>query len=135
MAGHGKSFVWQDYQTAFEIAYKEGMESADDFVRKSQNLFDASTDIRVVDTFENPCVSPETAVIKKDLISQLSEEAKEIILIVLEGPKEVIEAITSEKYNCISKQRIKQYLEKKGWRPKTINRCFEELKHFSEEIV
>lgn len=134
MSGHGKGFVWQDYQVAFEVGYREGIESSDILIRGDINA--APSEVRRrVDMFESPGISPEEIVIKKDLISRLSEEAKEIILIILAGPKEVIEAITSDKYNCISKKRVKQYLEKKGWHPKTINRCFEELKHLSDDIV
>jgi hypothetical protein len=133
MAGKGKGFVWLDYLTVYENVWRNGTVSLDTIVYGNEESQPGHL-TRFLDLLVDGNPGQEETAIKRDMFLKLSEEAKEIIMIVLEGPKETIEAITSEKYNVISKQRIKKYLEKKGWKRKTVNRCFEELKVFAEGI-
>jgi len=51
-------------------------------------------------------LSPEEICIKADLFDKLSDEAKEVIHIVLHGPTEILEFFASPKEKKINKRRI-----------------------------
>ena len=51
----------------------------------------------------------EKEVYKKDTFKKLSDEAKEIINTILDGPKEVLLNIASSSQNKINKKRVQEY--------------------------
>ena len=72
----------------------------------------------------------ERDVIKKDLFTKLSSEAKEVINIVLNSPNEILETFKTPKYGIISRNKIKKYLISNGWKTKFVEKVFSELKEF-----
>ncbi|MFA5355738.1 MAG: hypothetical protein WC302_03370 [Candidatus Paceibacterota bacterium] len=72
----------------------------------------------------------EKELIKQEMLSSLSTEAKEVIDIVLNSPAEVIESLTTPTYNCISKSLISKYLKHKNWKKNKIESSFNEIKLF-----
>lgn len=78
--------------------------------------------------------NPEKIVIKKDLTTKLSDEAKEVITLILKGPAEVLEMFMTEKYHTISKGKIRQYLIDNGWKTHKVEKVFSELKVFVTDL-
>ncbi len=76
----------------------------------------------------------ETICIKKDLTTKLSDEAKDIIRLILNGPAEIIETFMTTKYKKISKNLIKNHLIELGWATKKIDKTFSELKTFVTDL-
>ena len=135
MSGNGKHFIWQHYLTAYQVCWKEdGIDSMDRYVRGNENSPTGQM-LRLGDTFESNSTNPEEIAIKKDLLQKLSEETKEILRLIFNGPKEVLDAFCTMKYNLISKPRIKDYLViNAGWEPQEVERCFEELEELARDI-
>ena len=79
-------------------------------------------------------LNQEKIVIKKDLIISLSNEAKEVIRLVLNSPIEILETFQTSKYKTISKQKIKDHLTTNGWPPRRIEKVFTELKTFTMDL-
>jgi len=79
-------------------------------------------------------LNQEKIVIKKDLIISLSNEAKEVIRLVLNSPIEILETFQTPKYKTISKQKIKDHLTTNGWPPRRIEKVFTELKTFTMDL-
>lgn len=132
MAGNGKHFVWQDYLTAYEVVWHEGVVSMD--APHNSNGQNDNT-MLFLDTFESDLPSPENMLIKKEAFLGLSAEAKEVILLILNAPQEILDCFFTAKYHKISKDKIWKFLiENKKWNKKVVNRCFKELKDFSSQI-
>lgn len=71
--------------------------------------------------------SAEDLVLRKEALSSLSTEAKEVVQLVLNGPAEVLEALGSQK--CyVHLGRLKTYLRKKWRKRHLVNQVIEELK-------
>jgi hypothetical protein len=127
--GHGKSMVWQDYQTAFEVCFHNGINSLDEQLNSGEPTAKAATKMDFLE--DEVALSPEEILIRKDAFLFLSSEAKEIVSIIFNAPAEVLETFTSPKYNCIHKKRIGAYLIKeKKWPTNIVCKCFDELKSF-----
>jgi hypothetical protein len=127
MSGNGKHFVWLDYLTAYEIAWKGGIVSSD------APLPDGET--RFVDSMESESPSPENILLRKEAFRDLSSEAKEVVLLVLNAPQEILDCFFAPKYHKISKEKIGQFLvQQRGWKRRIVDRCFQELKEFSMGI-
>ena len=75
-------------------------------------------------------LNQEREVIKKDLFTQLSNEAKEVINIIFNSPNEILETFKTPKYNLVSRKKILDHLISNGWNPKCIKKVFKELKIF-----
>lgn len=73
----------------------------------------------------------EKQLIKHEQFKELSSEAKEVIDIVLNAPKEILEVITAPSKEETSKKRLRPYLAKKWGRAK-VNKIFDELKEFTK---
>ncbi len=76
----------------------------------------------------------ESETIKKDLITNLSGEAKEVVKLILSSPMEILETFQTPKYKTISKQKIKEHLAVNGWPPRRIEKVFSELKTFVMDL-
>jgi hypothetical protein len=72
----------------------------------------------------------EDIVIRKQLIEQLSNDAKKMINLIINGDDKVIKKLTTKTYNVISKTLIKSYYIKLGYSDKFIEKVFKELKEF-----
>lgn len=71
--------------------------------------------------------SAEDLVLRKEALSSLSTEAKEVVQLILNGPTEVLEALGSQK--CyVHLGRLKTYLRKKWRKRQRVNQVMEELK-------
>lgn len=133
MAGHGKSMVWQDYQTTFEICWRGGISSLDVPIDNAPGTAHATTRMDFLE--DEIALSPEEILIRKNAFEVLSSEAQEIVSIIFNAPAEVLETFTSPKYNRIHKKRIGEYLMKeKKWPASLINTCFNELKSFCSAL-
>jgi len=61
-------------------------------------------------------------------VENLSEEAKDVIMTILNCPEEILSVAKSKKYESLSKRRVQEYLKKKlHWSPKKIESCFREI--------
>jgi hypothetical protein len=141
MSGHGKGFVWQDYLTAYEVAWHDGIVSLDAPISGAspqQSHFIQEPEyggMRFLDSMKSNLPSPEDTLLKKEAFLSLSSEAKEVVMLVLNSPQEILDCFFTPKYNKISKDRIWKFLsENKGWKPKVITKCFQELREFSADF-
>ena len=72
--------------------------------------------------------NPESSAVLNDSLDKLSKEAKEIVRLALDCPKELID-MAKERYNYISRNLILNYLhKKKGWSKYSVENCFNEIK-------
>jgi hypothetical protein len=125
MSGKGKEFVPEDYATAYRIMFMGAICSIHEPLS-----FDSESTIE--DSLVHQEINPEAFLIKKDCFQKLSKESKEVISIIFNSPREVLELITSKQYKIISKKTIQKFLlENRGWSKRKVSRCFEELKVFS----
>jgi|WetSurSiteA1Bulk_404760.scaffolds.fasta_scaffold23949_5 hypothetical protein len=78
--------------------------------------------------------NPEKDMIKKQIYDLLSNEAKEIIDVVINSPNEILSTLTKPVYNNIGKRSIKKFLRTKGWKWRVIDKAINELENYVEEI-
>lgn len=77
------------------------------------------------------CSNQEKEYLKKESWEMLSDEAKEVILTVLDTPKEILASFITEKVKKYSKNLIRQYyLDQKRWNKFQVNKIFNELNNF-----
>ena len=77
----------------------------------------------------------EKSLIRKDNFLKLSEEAKEIITTILNGPEEVLEIITTKKTGKFCKRFIKKFFKKnKKWNDKKTERVFFEIREYVNSL-
>ena len=112
MSGKGKGFIWQDYQTAYETAW-HGLIALDEPVHDIESGpvgggHGTAAYITRMDQMPTEEMSQEDVYIKKDLYQALSQEAKEVIMMVLNAPKEILECFMTPKYDKISKDQIRK---------------------------
>jgi len=135
MSGNGKHFVWLDYLTAYEVAWNGGIMSLDARTDRPNSGDQQDGGMIFLDTFESDIPSPENILIKKEAFLNLSCEAKEVILLILNAPQEILDCFFTAKYHKISKDKIWKFLvENKKWNKKVVDRCFKELRDFSSQI-
>lgn len=77
--------------------------------------------------------NPEENACFKNLIENLSKEAKEMVDVVLNTPLEIIELVREMSSNRqghmhVYKSNIKAYFKAKGWKQALILSCFDEIK-------
>jgi hypothetical protein len=133
MSGNGKHLVIYDWLTAYETGIK-GMIELDEPIQTNKRGRFGDIETLRIDTMESPITSPETELIKKDEYLALSLEAKEIIEMIFNAPKEILECFMTPTYNKISKGKIKEHLVSHGWSKKQIKDCFGELKKFASNF-
>ncbi len=76
---------------------------------------------------ESNIPGPESEAIFRDTMSNLSNEAMEIINIVMDCPDELLQMIRAGK-NKMTKQKLCKYLvSKKGWKEILVLHCFKEI--------
>lgn len=72
----------------------------------------------------------ENALIRKEMDEYLSKEAKEMIDLIINSDESVVRELTTKKYNCISKELLRIYYRKRGWKHSLIDKVFNELKMY-----
>jgi hypothetical protein len=119
----GKRMSEHNWLTAYQVGFKDGIDRYDEFPEEFEKTI-------ILPSRSNP----EKEFMKKELADNLSEEAKEIVRIILNGPSEIVSTFFTDAYNCISKAKILIFFRKTGWKKKTINQAFDELKEFTKNI-
>lgn len=71
---------------------------------------------------------------RKEAYDSLTKEAKEVITLVLNTPKEVLSEIVSPKFGLLTKRTLKKYLMKHGWRERKVDKVFSELSIFVNSL-
>jgi len=74
-------------------------------------------DFKQIDSDENdvlpsPQISAEKAVIKKEAFDRLSQEAKDVVDVILHSPAEIVQLISTPKRKQITPRAIYQHLSK-----------------------
>lgn len=79
------------------------------------------------------CIDPEKAVMKKESFQSLSTEAKEVVDIILNAPKETLSAITTKK-GLLTKRSIRIGLQRL-WKSKFIAKyVIDELTQWANKL-
>lgn len=131
----GKGFVMADWQVAYNIAYNNGLVA---YLESEPTDGDYKEYHPILPSDNNQ----ERELIKKDLIQNLSKEAKDIIALLFKSPAEVLKDLMPAKYkgtSCeagekFSKEQIKKKLISEGWQTKKINNTFLELQLLVREL-
>jgi hypothetical protein len=129
----GKVMMEEDWRTAYNVVWGQAFLSYAETFQEDEK--------GVCFILPSP-VNIEKNLINKDLIRNLSEEAIEVIKLLLTSPKEVLEELMPEKYKgatteCgekYSKEKIRKRLLKLHWSPRKIDRTFQELRVFVTEL-
>jgi hypothetical protein len=72
-------------------------------------------------------ITPESTLKLKDWLESLSEEARQVVRIILDGPAEVLD-LGVDGCKCITRKMLREYLREQGWQWKVIHRVMVELK-------
>jgi len=75
-------------------------------------------------------MEPQNIVYRKSMFEKLSNEAKEVIDIFLNTPAEMITV-----YGTPSKEMIKYFFLKKGWKHITIKKAFSEVENYVRNVL
>lgn len=79
-------------------------------------------------------IDPEKAFLKKEAFENLSNEAKEVIFTILNGPEEIINLFSSPKEKRINTRRIADYYRLK-WSSSIIAKSIiEEIKEWAKTL-
>jgi len=118
-----------DYVSGYIVMKGKWLEVIDD--NKTFDDLGSSTEISV----ENSIVlidneTPEKEVIKNDTYQKLSQEAKEVIQIVLNTPSEILEIIATPKLAKIKPEKLRDYLHM-TYSKRVVRRIYRELKRFT----
>jgi hypothetical protein len=76
----------------------------------------------------------EVSIIKRNLYNSLSQEAKEVISLILLAPSDFLDSVQSPIKHSISKARVATYLRKKWKRRHKVTETMQELEKFVENI-
>lgn len=87
------------YVTAFNIIYGKQIQI---------NTIEQD-DMEGLVILESSMLTPEHLLAKKQIFNCLSNEAKEVVQLILNCPSEILELITTPQQNRITKTRIKRY--------------------------
>lgn len=98
--------------------------------------------LEFLDSFLSTCeykclasANPEEIIIRKDLLNSLSDQAKEVVELILISSGEVLDIILSKRKTFISKGRLKDFLvHEKGWAYKEVDLVFEELHLYIKDL-
>lgn len=125
MSGHGKSMVEYDWMVAANLISEGCVEynTLEPVWEDDKTNFVLPSETRNIDDILSV----------KQLTDKLSLEAKKMIDLILDSDEKTIERLTTKKYNCISKELIREYYKGMGYRNNIINKIFNELKQFVTE--
>ena len=141
----GKGFVAADWQVAYNIVFDNGiepyLESEPINFERAQSDHKGSSYAGFHSTLPSHS-NQEKELIKKDLVQNLSKEAKDVIYLLFKSPVEVLKDLmplkykgtTSEAGEIFSKERIRLKLISEGWKPNKINKAFQEIRVLVSEL-
>lgn len=113
--------------------YAYGTMSIEDTINNGEQ--DEGGGLSVKDTIADLAPGAEQTLIKKELVENLSEEARSVMQLILEAPVDVLRLLKTPRYDKVSRRRISRYLKDTyGWDPITIERSFEELKELCKNF-
>lgn len=73
----------------------------------------------------------EESYLRKEAFEKLSDEAKEVINVLLNSSGEILQMICTSKFGMHSKRLLEKYFhENKGWKNKKIEKTFKEITHY-----
>ena len=72
--------------------------------------------------------------IRKELVSNLSDDAKEVVLAILNAPINILEALSPANYKRPTRNMLRKYLFQSGWQHKKIDVVFDELKEYCDQL-
>ena len=72
--------------------------------------------------------------IRKELVSNLSKDAKEVVLTILDAPMNILEVLSPANYKRPTRNMLRKYLFQSGWEHKKIDAVFIELKEYSGQL-
>lgn len=73
----------------------------------------------------------EKSFLRREAFEKLSDEAKEVIDVLLNSSGEILQIICTSKFGMYSKRLLKKYFhENKGWKNKKIEKTFREITHY-----
>ncbi len=78
--------------------------------------------------------APDEVYHKRTSLAALSEEAREVVLLVLATPDEAVREICTPKQKKISRPRIREYLLGQGWTPAKVQQAFDELTQYVDAL-
>jgi hypothetical protein len=126
MAGRGKSAVEYDWLVVYNLASGQGEISYQEYSSGPDND---------KHEFVLPSKSnQEKRFLKKELVENLSIEAKDIIHLIFNSPSEILAMLETKTYDGISKRKIKKMLRGNGWSKLQIQKTFFELNQFITEL-
>ena len=79
--------------------------------------------------------SQETHYIKKELVLNLSKEAKYVLRLLFLSSEEVISSLTAVNYGRPTKNSLQKYLYAQGWQYKMMEETFKELQECIRQLV
>jgi len=122
----GKEVMWRDYQVAYQVMWRNG----------EIPITDCQFDREIIlgEHAFYPPKTPEKIFLKKEMVQNLSDEAKEVIWLVLNSPPEVMAFFSSSK-TTVNKRKLMDFLiHRKHWPWKKARETFEELKIFLAKL-
>jgi hypothetical protein len=96
-----------------------------------------STETREIDSsviLPTKIPDPETIYLKKEAFENLSDEAKEIIDTILNGPEEVLQYFASPIEKKINKRRILEYYKEKWFSPLFAKEAVKEISKWAKHL-
>jgi hypothetical protein len=104
-------------------------------ILREENFVELS-DVEIDNLMMNKNFPQENLLLRKDAFRELSEEAKEVIEIILHIPAELLMYSITEKYGFFSLKRFRRFMRRRnGWTRKKTLEVFRELREYSKEIV
>lgn len=106
----------------------------------NQHLLDIhSPETSLPDRPQDSCTTyiprPDEELEHRSLLEELSEEAKEVVAIILEAPGDVLQFIASPVRGKITTSRLAGHLRRSlGWPPEKISRTFRELEQYANDL-
>ena len=89
----------------------------------------------IINQTVNPCPSPEREFLFWELLELYSNEAKQVIKLVLDSPTELIDIATKSKTSrSLSRFTLERYLHHQGWPLSVIEQTFNEIKTGLREL-
>ena len=96
------------------------------FFSQDPTMFERFHELRQEQTFD--------LVFRKELLSNLSEDAKTVVKFLFTAPTDVIESLSPPNYKRPTMNTLRRYFFKEGWQHKVIDTTFEELKEYAKQL-
>lgn len=72
---------------------------------------------------------------RKESFERLSDEAKDVVMLILETPFELLQMLFTDNWGLFSRRRLRRFLRKRnGWDKWKTKRVLKELRSYTKEI-